>query len=114
MTSTLSLLQYKSGWGDGVPPVGKEKMFTDRYARFIRVVRDVYFCRVARIDAGAVRLVTADDLVTNRWGADGACGTALYVPVDLANPDAGLIALDPDDYEALEAPVPFDVAIQAF
>ena len=70
----------------------------------IRIVRDVDFGGVVRIPAGAVRLVTADDLV----------GAALFVPCDLANDAAGVIALDPDDYEALEAPVPFDVAIQAF
>tara|TARA_B100000676_G_scaffold297868_1_gene340060 strand:+ start:143 stop:457 length:315 start_codon:yes stop_codon:yes gene_type:complete len=104
LTSTLSLLQYKSGWGDGVPPGGKRKMFADRDTRFIRVLRDVDFGGVVRIRAGAVRLVTTDDLV----------GAALFVPCDLANDAAGVIALDPDDYEALEAPVPFDVAIQAF
>ena len=79
-------------------------MFADRDARFVRVLRDVDFGGVVRIPAGAVRLVTADDLV----------GAALFVPCDLANDAAGVIALDPDDYEALEAPVPFDVAIQAF
>ena len=104
MTSALSLLQYKSGWGDGVPPGGKRKMFADRDTRFVRVVRDVDFGGVVRIRAGAVRLVTTDDLV----------GAALFVPCDLANDAAGVIALDPDDYEALEAPVPFDVAVRAF
>ena len=79
-------------------------MFADRDTRFVRVVRDVEFGGVVRIHAGAVRLVTTDDLV----------GAALFVPCDLANDAAGVIALDPDDYEALEAPVPFDVAIQAF
>ena len=79
-------------------------MFADRDTRFIRVLRDVDFGGVVRIRAGAVRLVTTDDLV----------GAALFVPCDLANDAAGVVALDPDDYEALEAPVPFDVAIQAF
>ena len=79
-------------------------MFADIGTRFIRVLHDVDFGGVVRIHAGAVRLVTADDLV----------GAALFVPCGLANDAAGVVALDPDDYEALEAPVPFDVAIQAF
>ena len=79
-------------------------MFADRDTRFIRVLRDVDFGGVVRIRAGAVRLVTRYDLV----------GAALFVPCDLANDAAGVIALDPDDYEALEAPVPCDVAVEAF
>ena len=78
-------------------------MFADRDTRFIRVVRDVDFGGVVRIRAGAVRLVTRYDYV----------GDALFVPCDLTNDAAGVIALEPDDYEALEARS-FDVAIQAF
>ena len=80
-------------------------MFADRDTRFIRVLRDVDFGGVVRIRAGAVRLVTRYDLV----------GAALFVPCDLANPDAGVIALDPDDYVVLDLPVQdLDADIQAF
>ena len=67
----------------------------------IRIVRDVDFGGVVRIGEGALRVVTDADVATNRWGADGACGTALFVPCDLADPDAGVVALDPDDYVVL-------------
>ena len=67
----------------------------------IRIVRDVDFGGVVRIGEGALRVVTDDDVAANRWGADGACGAALFVPCDLADPDAGVVALDPDDYVVL-------------
>ena len=41
------------------------------------------------------------DVATNAWGPDGATRTALFVPCDLADPDAGVVALDPGDYEVL-------------
>ena len=91
-------------WKGMDPPTGDRKMFADRDTRFIRIVRDVDFGGVTRLGAGAVRLVTRYDLV----------GAALFVPCNVTDPAAGVIALDPGDYEALEAPVPFDVAIQAF
>ena len=75
------------------------------FPRYIRVVCDVDFGGVVRIPAGAVRLVTADDYV----------GAALFVPCDLANAAAGVIALDPDDYVVLDLPVQdLDADIQAF
>ena len=67
----------------------------------ITIVRDVDFGGVTRIREGALRVVTDDDVAANRWGPDGACGTALFVPCDLADPDAGVVALDPDDYVVL-------------
>ena len=89
-------------------------MFADHSVRFIRVVRDIDFGGVTRLGAGAVRIVSADDFATNAWDANGPCGTALFVPVDVTRPDAGRIALDPDDYEVLPVPLDPDVAIQAF
>ncbi len=75
------------------------------FARYIRIVCDVDFGGIVRIPTGAVRFVTADDYV----------GDALFVPCDLANPDAGVIALDPDDYVVLDLPVQdLDADIQAF
>ena len=41
------------------------------------------------------------DIATNAWGPDGARGKALFVPCNLADPDAGVVALDPDDYVVL-------------
>ena len=67
----------------------------------IRIVRDVDFGGVTRIGEGALRVVTDADVATNAWGPDGARGTALFVPCNLADPDAGVVALDPDDYEVL-------------
>ena len=64
----------------------------------IRIVRDVDFGGVTRIGEGALRVVTDADVATNAWGPNGATRTALFVPCDLADPDAGVVALDPDDY----------------
>ena len=71
----------------------------------IRIVRDVDFGGVTRIGEGALRVVTDADVATNAWGPDGARGKALFVPCNLADPDAGVVALDPDDYVVLSAPI---------
>ena len=67
----------------------------------ISITRDVSFGGVIRIGEGALRVVTDADVATNAWGPGGARGTALFVPCDLADPDAGVVALDPDDYVVL-------------
>ena len=67
----------------------------------IRITRDVDFGGVVRIGEGALRVVTDADVATNAWGPDGARGKALFVPCNLADPDAGVVALDPDDYVVL-------------
>ena len=67
----------------------------------IRITRDVDFGGVTRIGEGALRVVTDADVATNAWGADGARGKALFVPCNLTDPAAGVVALDPDDYVVL-------------
>ncbi len=67
----------------------------------VRVTRDVCFGGVVRIGEGALRVVADDDFATAAWGPDGATRTALFVPCDLTDPDAGVVALDPDDYVVL-------------
>ena len=68
----------------------------------IRIVRDVDFGGVTRIGEGALRVVTDTDVTTNAWDANGnPVGRALFVPCNLADPDAGFVALDPDDYVVL-------------
>ena len=83
--------------GDDAPPGGKRKMFPCH----IRVVCDLDFGGVVRIGEGALRVVTDADVATNALGPDGARGKALFVPCNLADPDAGVVALDPDDYVVL-------------
>ena len=71
----------------------------------IRITRDICFGGVTRIGEGALRVVTDADVATNAWGPNGARGKALFVPCYLADPDAGVVALDPDDYVVLPAPI---------
>ena len=73
----------------------------NRQMAIISIIRDVSFGGVVRIGEGALRVVTDDDFATNAWGPDGARGKALFVPCNLADPDAGVVALDPDDYVVL-------------
>ena len=67
----------------------------------VRVTRDVCFGGVVRIGEGALRVVADDDFATNAWGPDGATRTALFVPCNVTDPDAGYVALGPDDYVVL-------------
>ena len=67
----------------------------------VRITRDICFGGVTRIGEGAVRVVTDDDFATHAWGPDGATHTALFVPCNVTDPDAGYVALGPDDYEVL-------------
>ena len=67
----------------------------------VRITRDICFGGVVRIGEGAVRVVTDDDFATNAWGPDGDIRTALFVPCNVTDPNAGFVALDPDDYVVL-------------
>ena len=67
----------------------------------VRITRDINFGGVTRLGEGAVRVVTDDDFATAAWGPDGATRTALFVPVNVTDPGAGFVALDPDDYVVL-------------
>ena len=67
----------------------------------VRITRDINFGGVTRLGEGAVRVVTDDDFATNAWGPDGATRTALFVPVNVTDPGAGFVALDPEDYVVL-------------
>ena len=67
----------------------------------VRITRDICFGGVVRIGEGAVRVVTGDDFATNFWGPDAPLGKALFVPCDVTDPDAGVVALGPDDYVVL-------------
>ena len=72
----------------------------------VRITRDICFGGVVRIGEGAVRVVTDDDFATNVWDANGnPVSKALFVPVNVTDPDAGYVALDPDDYVVLSAPI---------
>ena len=77
----------------------------NRQMAIISIIRDVSFGGVVRIGEGALRVVTDADVATNAWGPNGARGKALFVPCDLADPDAGVVALDPGDYVVLPAPI---------
>ena len=71
----------------------------------VRITRDICFGGVIRIGEGAVRVVTDDDFATHAWGPGGATRTALFVPCNVTDPDAGVVALGPDDYVVLPAPI---------
>jgi len=68
----------------------------------VRITRDICFGGVIRLGEGAVRVVADDDFATNAWDANGnPVGKALFVPVNVTDPNAGFVALDPDDYVVL-------------
>ena len=68
----------------------------------VRITRDICFGGVTRIGEGALRVVTDADVATNAWDGDGnPVGKALFVPCNVTDPDAGFVALDPDDYVVL-------------
>ena len=72
----------------------------------VRITRDICFGGVVRLGADAVRVVGDDDFATNAWDANGnPVGKALFVPVNVTNPDAGFVALDDGDYEVLPDPI---------
>ena len=71
----------------------------------IRVTRDIVFGGVVRLHAGAVRVVSEDDFVTNTWvrAADPHHETtALFVPVNVTDPGAGHVALEAGEWTLID------------
>lgn len=68
----------------------------------VQVTRDIAFGGRVLIRKGAIRIVSAGDVVTNAWLADGRpCGKALFVPTD----DGGHVALGDDDLVVIPDPI---------
>lgn len=69
----------------------------------VQVTRDVIHGGRVLIREGAIRIVSAGDVVTNAWLADGTpCGKALFVPTD---DGGGHVALGDDDLVVIPDPI---------
>ena len=66
----------------------------------VQITRDIIVNDVVILGEGALRIVTDEDIGMG-FGSNDRLQKAYHVPIDLTRPDAGYVALGPDDYVVL-------------